>query len=321
MVTSPVVSICVPVYNAEKTIRQCLDSLLAQTFRDVEILIINDGSTDKTKAICEEFVERDKRITLYNKENGGSASARQFALEVLSGQYMCSVDADDYTEPDLVEKMYSVAISEGSDIVMCNSWYEYPNGISKLAYCGKSVFAGNVELINEVLVDKISGALWNKLYKVDFINKNKISFEEGINLGEDFLFFLKALQHPLKLTYLPEPLYHYRRMPGENSYTNKVTLNSYNQMLRIHEWIESNLKESQYGRGIIHNLINVAFAGLRVEDGMTSGYYKKTSTQKLGVISLMREKSLKAMVILWTKIFGYHAGRAIYKLMYKRVYK
>ena len=110
-------------------------------------------------------------------------------------------------------------------------------------------------------------------------------------------------------------------MPGEDSYTNRVTLSSYKQMLQIQDWIEHNLDKSLYRKGMTHYLINIAFAGLRVTGDMTPQYYKTTSVGRLSIKDLIYEHSLKSMVILWTKLLGYKAGVALYKSMYKVVYK
>ena len=318
---SPKISISVPVYNAEKYLRQCLASLVTQTFWDIEIVVVNDGSTDGTKEICEEFAKRDSRIKLIHKENGGIASARQVALDSATGIFMGSVDADDWVEPDFCEKMYSKAVDENADVILCDSWYEYEHVGKKINSYGKDIPVDNAEIIEEALNGLMPCSVWNKLYKMDFLRKHKIIFEDGINMGEDVLFFLKVLRHTMRFVYLPECLYHYRRMPGEDSYTNRVTLDSYNQMLRIQDWIENNFNKSRYGKGIIHYLINVAFAGLRVEEGMTPNYYNQTSVNRLNITDLLKEKTLKAMVILWTKVLGYRAGLGLYKIMYKRVYK
>lgn len=317
----PKISISVPIYNAEKYLRQCLDSLVTQTLCDIEIVVVNDGSTDGTREICEEYAKRDSRIKLIHKENGGIASARQVALNSATGIFMASVDADDWVEPDFCEKMYYKAVAENADVILCDSWYEYEHGGQIINSYGKNVPADNDEIIEDALNGMMPCSVWNKLYKIDFLREHKIIFEDGINMGEDVLFFLKALRHPMRFVYLPECLYHYRRMPGEDSYTNRVTLASYNQLLLIQDWIEDNFNKSRYGKGIIHYLINIAFAGLRVEEGMTPNYYNQTSVNRLNITDLLKEKTLKAMVILWTKVLGYRAGLGLYKIMYKRVYK
>lgn len=321
MKSRPKVSISVPVYNAEKYLRQCLDSLVNQTLQNIEIIIVNDGSTDSSVTICREYADKDSRIKLICKENGGLASARQIALEVANGDYFCACDADDWAELTMYEKLYRKAVESEADVVMCDYISEYGDGVAKEFCYGRDIPHDNEQVIDEVLNGQFPCPVWNKLFKREIFEKYNLSWEPGINMGEDFLMSLKVLQHPVKLVYLPECLYHYRRMPGEDSYTNKVTLDSYNQMLRIQDWIENSFNRQEYEKGIGHYLINIAFAGLRVENGMTAEYYKKTSTKRLSIQSLIYAHSLKSIVILWTKLFGYHAGLFIYRIMYKAVYK
>lgn len=317
----PKVSVSVPVYNAEKYLRQCLNSLICQTLKDIEIIIVNDGSTDSSPEICDEFAQIDKRIKVIHKDNGGLASARQIALNNALGDYFCACDADDWAEPTMYEKMYLKAVETGADVVICDYISEYGDGVSKETIYGKEIASNNDILINDALNGRFPCSVWTKLYKRDIFDKYHIYWDPGINMGEDFLINLKVLKKPVKFVYLQETLYHYRRMPGENSYTNRVTLSSYNQMVRIQDWIESNFVRSRYDRGINHYLINIAFAGLRVEEGMTPDHYRKSSVDRLGFADLFFEHSLKSLVVLWTKVFGYYAGRGIYKLMYKSVYK
>lgn len=317
----PKVSVSVPVYNAEKYLKQCLDSLILQTLQELEIVIVNDGSTDSSEAICREYAEKDSRIKLINKENGGLASARQAALEVATGDYFCACDADDWAEPSMYEKLYSLAIDTDADVVMCDYYMEYDNGDTKISSYGKEIPALNKTIIDDALNGCFPCSVWNKLYKREVFEKYNISWESGINMGEDFLINLKILRRPVKYVYLPEALYHYRRMPGEASYTNHVTLNSYEQMLKIHDWIEKNFDYKKHRKGINHNLVNIAFAGLRVKTGMPAIYYKVTSIRRLSVVALIKEHSLKSLLILWTKLLGYKAGLMVYKLMYKRVYR
>lgn len=317
----PKVSISVPVYNAGKYLRQCLESLVNQTLQDIEIILVNDGSTDNSEAICQEYSDKDPRVRLINKENGGLASARQTALEAATGVYFCACDADDWVEQTMYEKLYKKAIETDADFVQCDYISEYGNGVSRNSSYGRKVPSCHSQIKNDVLNGNFPCSIWSKLFKRDIFEKYHLTWEFGVNMGEDFLMTLKIVQSPVKIAYLPECLYHYRRMPDEKSYTNNMTLDSYNQMLRIQEWIEQNFNRQQFGKGIGHYLINIAFAGLRINDRMTAEYYKKTSTSKLTILDLVREKTLKSLVILWTKLFGYHAGVALYRLMYMRVYK
>lgn len=319
----PVVSVLVPVYNAEKYLGKCLESLLIQTLSNIEIIIVNDGSTDNTEKISLSYASVDPRIKLINKENGGIASARQTAVDSSTGLFICSVDADDWIEPNFCELMYNAAIQNKADVVMCDFWSEYEGGESEIYQYGKELPDENNTIIREALNQQIKCSLWNKLIKRDVFSKYNLFFEPGINMGEDFLITIKILQNPTKWVYIPECIYHYRRMPKEGSYTNRLTINSYNQLIKVREWVEKNLDKKSYSKGIYHQWVDSAFAGLRVEQGMTSKYYKKTVLDRITLSGFIKYKaySLKDILILNTKIFGYKFGRLIYISLYRFVYR
>lgn len=317
----PKISISVPVYKVEKYLDNCIKSLIDQTLNDIEIILVDDGSPDSCGDICDKYAEMDNRIRVIHKENGGLGAARQSGLEAARGEYFCVCDADDWVELDMYEQLYNKAVETGADIVICDYTAEYSDGSKRCSNYGSNLPTTKERLIDDALNGAFPCSVWRRIYKREIFKKYNIIWEEGINMGEDVLITLKILQYSLKWSYLPICLYHYRRMPSEESYTNKVTLSSYNQMLKIQDWIESNLDKKRYVKGINHYLINIAFAGLRVEEGMTAGYYRITSTKRLCVSSLITERTLKSMVILWSKFFGYKAGRGLYKLLYKRVYK
>lgn len=319
--TSVPITVGVAVYNVEKYLSICIDSLVNQTFSNIEIILVDDGSTDSSGRICDEYASKDSRIRVIHKKNGGLGTARQAALENANGDYLYVCDADDWVETTILEKLYNRAKETGADIEMCDYISEYGDGKKTFSCYGKKVSKNQSTIIYDTLNDHFPSSVWSRLFKRSIFQDNNISWEAGINMGEDFLIFLKVLQVPVVIDYLPEPLYHYRRMPGESSLTNKVTLSSYNQMLYIQRWIESNYNNSSFTKGINHYLINIAFAGLRVEEGMSAAYYRKTSTKKISVKSLINDCTLKSIIILWTKLLGYRAGRGVYKLMYKLVYR
>ena len=315
------ISISVPIYNAEKYLSHCIDCLINQTLKDIEIILVDDGSTDSSGSICDEYAEKDGRIKVVHKENGGSASARQSGFDVANGDYICMCDADDWVELTMYEELYKKALETDADIVMCDYWKEYGGNNRKIISYGKEIPTDNNVIIDAILKGQFPRPVWNKLYKMDFVKANSLYWEPGINMGEDFLMTLKMLLHPLKMVYLPMKLYHYRRLPGEETYTNNVSLNSYNQMLSIHKWICDHLDNTFFSTGIRHNLINIAFAGLRVNDVISDDYLKKTSLNKLSYSDLINERTLKAMVVIFTKLFGVTAGRCLYRSVYKLVYK
>lgn len=196
----PKVSIIVPVYNVEEYLERCLDSLVNQTLKDIEIIIVNDGSTDGSKEIIQKYLNKYKNIVYLEKENGGLSSARNYGIPYAKGEYIGFVDSDDYVEITMYEKMYNKAVEEKSDMVECDFIWEYPN--KKIEDIGK-IYSGKKEAIVEARV-----VAWNKIIKKDIIEKTKITFPEGLRY-EDIEFFYKIVPYLDKISFVKETLVHY----------------------------------------------------------------------------------------------------------------
>ena len=171
------ISIIVPVYNIEKYLPRCIDSILDQTYKNWEAIFVNDGSTDNSLKILEEYKKRDERIKIIDKKNAGSGAARNDGIENSRGEYVAFLDSDDWYEKNFLEKLYNNLTENNSDVAMCNPKMTYDD-ISK----NKKI---NTYFFNEIELnktpEKILGILampvvWNKLYKKDIIVKNKIKF-------------------------------------------------------------------------------------------------------------------------------------------------
>lgn len=318
---NPKVSISVAVYNVEKYLRRCLDSLVNQTLQDIEIIVVNDGSTDTSESICKEYAERDSRIILISKENGGLATARQAALEVANGQYFCACDADDWVELDMYEKLFKKAAQTNADIVMCDYWSEYPNGF-QVAHSYNYEVDSKKDLLDLTLRDIFPHMIWNKLIRLDVFRKYGISWNAGINMGEDFLMTIKLLQYPLSIQKLNACLYHYRRVIGGTSYTNQITLSSLNQSFEIRKWVDNNIDTRRYSVGVFHIWVSLAFTSLRVVGGINADYKKAIFNRiKLSRFFLYRQLDKKSIIVLLTKVMGYRFGRYLCTKLYKRYYK
>ena len=203
----PKVSIIVPVYNVENYLKKCLDSLINQTLKDIEIIIVNDGSTDNSKSIIEEYAKNDNRIVVCEKKNGGLSDARNFGLNYVNSEYVAFLDSDDYVELSIYEKMYNKAIEEKADYVECDFYWSYPNKnkIDKgIRYTNKK------EMIRDARV-----VAWNKLIKKSII---KELFPVGLYY-EDIEFFYKLVPNINKFAFVEEPLIYY--VQRENSISNK----------------------------------------------------------------------------------------------------
>jgi len=204
------VSIVVSVYNVEKYLPQCLDSLTGQTYKNTEILLIDDGSTDRSGIICDNYAQRSKNVFVYHKENGGVSSARNAGICRATGEYLIFVDADDWIHEKMIETyMY---FKEPDTVLLCRI---VPNEekIEKelLPYCSDSVIGYNCANFMEFFFQDYVNSPVNKLYSLELIRKYGICFPEEKSLGEDLLFNLEYFKHaPKKYLVINYPLYYYR---------------------------------------------------------------------------------------------------------------
>lgn len=317
----PAVSISVPIYNVENYLEQCLDALMSQTLNDIEIILVDDGSLDSSGAICDRYAAADERVVVIHKGNGGLASARQAGLDIATGKYFCVCDADDWPEPDMYEQLYKKAIDTDADIVMCDYWSEYPDG-KKVIHQYPYRLENRKDLLDDALNKRFPTMVWNKLFKRDVFEKYRLSWDLGVNMGEDLLMMLKILCHPQKLAYQPIPLYHYRRIMGGSSYTNSVSLSTFNQLLRVRIWSDENIDKNKYENGLFIQWLDQAFAGLRLRERMPVKYFKDTTLINIPYSGFCKYSypKLKGLIVLISKLFGYRIGRAIVQIMYRFIY-
>ncbi len=216
----PKVSIIVPVYNVEKYIDRCISSLLKQTLEDLELIIVNDGSTDSSKKIIEKYLKKyPSKIKYFEKENGGLSSARNFGLKYATGEYVGFLDSDDYVEKDMYKVMYDKAKNENSDLIECDFLWEYyiDEKIINVKKDKRKKYKNKKELIKKPRV-----IVWNKLIKKNIIINNNIKFPEGL-IYEDIEFFYKLLPYIKKISYVEYFFVHY--VQRENSISNLYTKN------------------------------------------------------------------------------------------------
>ena len=208
------VSIIVPVYNVEKYLDRCLNSLVNQTLKDIEIIIVNDGSKDNSQAIIDKYkANYPDMIKSFHIKNGGVANARNYALNYVTGEYTGFVDSDDYVSEEMYEKLYNKAIEQGADIVRCNYYRVTDNEkfvlkhfgnqkINKEELFGKSVYEANL-LFDEVPY------LWNKIFKTSIIKDNDFKFHKDLRIYEDFMFTYQAFSKANKISEIEDGMYYY----------------------------------------------------------------------------------------------------------------
>ncbi len=208
----PFVSVLVPVYNVEKYLRQCLDSLVGQTLRNIEIVCVNDGSTDSSPEILREYARRDARIVVVDKPNGGLPSARNAGLGAARGEYVGFVDADDYVDATMFARLYAEAKRCKADIVVCGAhafpgvaphWIRAALSPLRIVYTKRSI---------DALFDGRGARpfLWRDLVRRDLIEADRIRLDESIVVGEDQAFQFKIFPRAKRISFLPDKLYYYR---------------------------------------------------------------------------------------------------------------
>ena len=212
---NPLISIIVPTYNVEKYIRTCIESILAQTYRNVEVIIVNDGSTDQSLAVISDLICSHHNVKVINQKNQGLSVARNTGIDVATGKYITFVDADDKIMPGFVSSLYQIADKTGADIVR-GSFRDFNGNIPKAwvpdfnvpTNCGTIV-------LDQFLSSNISFAVWSSIYRLDFINSNHIRFTPGMILTEDRDFTIRAYMLAKLVATSPEPNYAYRiNRPG-----------------------------------------------------------------------------------------------------------
>lgn len=275
------VSVIIPVYNVEKYLERCLHSICNQTFKDIEIICVNDGSTDKSLEILNLFAQEDHRIKILDKMNTGVSDCRNKALDMAIGQYVMFVDSDDWIDVNMVERMYSLMTEYNLDLSMCTYCREFIGyskeknfDVPKLnlytddevkILIRKLIGPLKEELSNPEYLDAL-GTVWGKLYKTDLIKRNNLKFVDLNEIGsaEDVLFNIYYMYQANNVIFLNEPFYHYWR-DNNSSITSKYNKNLVNQRQRffeyINQFIETNRLSKDYIKSL-NNRISISVLGL-----------------------------------------------------------
>ena len=206
------VSVVLPIYNVAKYLPKCLETLCAQTLQDIEIVCVDDGSTDNTPDILARFAQEDRRIRIFRQSNAGPGAARNYGIEAAQGEYIGFVDPDDWPDVAMFEKMYAEAVKYDADVVECGVMVHLAN--SKRTICRQAFSEHFVDMAKypEYIFGGISAA-WNKLCKATLLRDKRIRFSLG-RCCEDFMFTLSLRLRAKKIVCLDEPLYHYLTHKG-----------------------------------------------------------------------------------------------------------
>ena len=199
------ISVIVPVYKVEPYLRQCVDSILDQSYEDLEVLLIDDGSPDNCSEICDEYARLDARVRIFHTENRGLSAARNYGLQQAQGEFIGFVDSDDWIEPDMFMNLLQRMEEAGADIGACGYWEE--NGASKDIHQFDEASYTTSEALNALLAERINNNVWNKLYRRELFQN--IRFPDGKNY-EDIAVIHSLLYSTKRVTVISTPEYHYR---------------------------------------------------------------------------------------------------------------
>jgi glycosyltransferase involved in cell wall biosynthesis len=226
----PLVSVIVPVFNVDQYIQSCLNSILAQTYLNLEIILVNDGSTDKSGEICDKYAKNDKRIKLEHKENEGVSVARNTGIELSTGEWIMFVDADDWIEKDMVEKLLESVKFYNADLCYCNYSID-KKGHSVLRNFGYDIQDKHTDVVKSYC--QAFTSVCAKLYNRSLILKNNLRFIKGLIIGEDVVFNLRTVSFNPIICYCDGYFYHYRMSSASavHAYNSKA-MNSLDMLVR-----------------------------------------------------------------------------------------
>lgn len=243
--TVPKVSIVVPVYNGERFIRQCLDSVLNQTHKNLEIICVNDGSTDQSLKILSEYVKNDSRMTVLSQKNMGMSGARNSGINVATGKYLGFVDCDDYIESTMVEKLVSIAEKTDAEIVITNILLFFEDTLQIKTFRDEILYNSlrNTTFTINQAPDMIKHiGVWDRIFRRDFIEKNQFRFIDKVTY-EDAAFCVQTEMKASKIALTPEHLYFYRKNAG-GSITDREKDNDRfkEDYIKVQKFIQNQLK-------------------------------------------------------------------------------
>lgn len=217
------ISVIVPVYNTVQYLNQCLGSIRCQTYEDIEVILVDDGSTDGSPEICDAYADRDSRVKVIHKENGGLVSARKAGLKAAIGEYIGYVDSDDWIEPDMYEKLLTALTDGKADIAMCGRFEDTGDTSRKVCHgipAGRYDKRALIEkifprmIVNDAFFEwGIFPGVWDKLFRKECLEPFQMTVDERLTMGEDAVCTYPALLHAESICILDECLYHYRQSP------------------------------------------------------------------------------------------------------------
>lgn len=267
MNNTALISVIIPCYNVESTIAKCLESVIAQSYQNLQIIIIDDGSTDKTSEIIKQFQTKDSRIILITQENSGVSKARNEGISKAFGEYICFVDADDWVEKDYCSILYQSLVENSASISVAEAFFEDENGNTVEKH---HVFKDSITIYNKqtalklLLEDKIiQSHPWAKLYQSELL-KN-VSFPENLEAFEDYFTMFKVFNNAEKIVKINQPIYHYVQFTDSLSHhlTPKRAFHFFLALMEAYGFLNTLNMEPKFKASIIQNILKKSFMVLK----------------------------------------------------------
>lgn len=237
----PKISVITAVYNTERYLAECFDSMLRQTLKEWEFIIVDDGSTDGSPAICDEYAAKDSRIKVIHKSNTGLSDSRHVGMDMAKADIIGFIDSDDWIEPDMFETLYNALVDSGADISTCGRYMDYVNKSKVQFPCKGTAIYNRDAALDIILEDKhIHSYIWDKLFRKEVLLERMPSM-----LYEDYATTFKWISHASKVVAVGRPLYHYRQRQGSS-------INNSNPQ-RLIDFLTADIERYQYI--VEHNLI------------------------------------------------------------------
>lgn len=263
---NPKVSVVIPIYNVERYLRQCLDSVVNQTLKDIEIICVDDGSPDNCGAIIDEYAQKDNRIVAIHKENGGYGSAINYGFAIAKGEYIGIVESDDWIAPNMYELLYNKAIQTGSEIVKGAFWNveDSINDKKKISKFVIKLYNRHETFTLEEDPEIISyfASIWSAIYKRDWLQQHNIKMVEDIRPYEDLPFLAEAYSNADKITLIPDPVYFYRK-DAANSSNNTVKRTILNYITQRSRSRDIYIKNHKFNNEVVECYWGLAYFGSR----------------------------------------------------------
>lgn len=203
------ISLIIPIYNASSYLSSTLEALLSPSSPSIEIILVDDGSTDESPAICDEYARKDGRIKVFHEAHHGVAHSRQVGLDHAIGEYILYVDVDDQVQPDMISEMYQLAEVQQADMVICD--YRELTHHGEVYHAQKPTALDGVTILDDILNGRLYGALWNKMMRREWLMKTKASFPQELTMREDLIFLSQCLPYAQKIVYIAKAYYGYER--------------------------------------------------------------------------------------------------------------